>query len=114
MLIAYIAIASVLAMVMTAAAIAVLRRQRHIIELLDAVRAPRWLPTLLIGALLAGALGLVVGIAVPQLGLAAALCTCAYFTGAIGAHVRVGRYDIAPAATLLVLGIAAVVTRVVS
>lgn len=65
------------------------------------------------GSLLAaGALGLVVGIRVPALGIAAAIGLVAYFTCALGAHVRVRDRHVGGAITFLLLAVAALVTDV--
>ena len=60
------------------------------------------------GVLLAsGALGLLVGFAVPALGTAAAIGLVLYFVGAIRAHLRVCDHQIAGAVSFLVLAVAA-------
>ena len=65
------------------------------------------------GILLAvGAVGLVVGFAVPALGFAAAIGLVAYFICALGAHVRVRDRDVGGAITFLLLAVAALVTDV--
>jgi hypothetical protein len=64
---------------------------------------------------LAGALGLLVGIAWAPIGIAAAIGVIAYMLGAIAAHVRAGdRQGIGSPMLPLVLAIAALVTRVLS
>ena len=62
--------------------------------------------------LAAGAVGLVVGFAVPALGIAAAICLVAYFMCALGAHVRVRDRNVGGAITFLLLAMAALVTDV--
>jgi hypothetical protein len=60
------------------------------------------------GILLAsGALGLVIGFAMPVLGTAAAVGLVLYFTCAVGAHIRAHDPQIAGAAGFLVLSVAA-------
>ena len=62
------------------------------------------------GILLAsGALGLLIGFAVPVLGLAAALGLVLYFIGAVGAHLRVRDHGIGGAVSFLVLAVAAMI-----
>jgi hypothetical protein len=62
------------------------------------------------GILLAsGALGLLIGFAVPVLGTAAAIGLVLYFIGALSAHVRVRDPGIAGAITFLVLAVAALI-----
>jgi DoxX-like family len=63
------------------------------------------------GVLLAsGALGLVVGLAVPALGTAAAAGLVAYFICAISAHMRANDRNVGGAVTFLLLAVAALVT----
>jgi hypothetical protein len=60
------------------------------------------------GMLLAsGAVGLLIGLAVPALGTAAAIGLVVYFICALTAHARVGDRQIGGAVTFLVLAIAA-------
>jgi DoxX-like family len=60
----------------------------------------------------AGAVGLVVGFAVPALGAAAAIGLVAYFVCAFGAHVRVGDRNVGGAITFLLLAVAALVSDI--
>lgn len=62
---------------------------------------------------LLGAAGLVVGIAVPGLGIAAAACLALYFLGAVGAHLRAGHgpQEWAPAAVLALVAIVGTVAQ---
>jgi hypothetical protein len=75
----------------------------------DKVQVPRkWMVPL--GILLAsGAVGLLIGFAVPPLGTAAAIGLVVYFICAVGAHVRVGDPQIGGAVTFLVLAAAALI-----
>ena len=57
--------------------------------------------------LAAGSVGLLVGLAVPARGLAASAGLVAYFTAAIGAHLRVGDRQVGGAVFYLVLAVAA-------
>jgi DoxX-like family len=70
----------------------------------------------LIGALeVAGAMGLLVGLAVPAIGVAAAVGLGLLMAGAIGAHVRANdSRSAAPAALLLVLSVAAAIVHIMS
>jgi hypothetical protein len=62
----------------------------------------------LLGALkAAAAVGLLVGLAVPWVGAAAAGGTVLYFAGAILTHLRARDYTLAPASTFTVLAVAA-------
>jgi hypothetical protein len=76
----------------------------------DQVRVPRtWMIPL--GALLAsGAGGLLIGFAVPALGIAAAIGLVLYFVCAISAHLRVRDRKLGGAATFLILALAALLT----
>ena len=71
----------------------------------------RWMIPL--GTLLAaGASGLLLGFAVPVLGLAAAIGLVLYFICALTAHVRVHDTGVGGAVSFLVLAVAALVTTV--
>ena len=59
--------------------------------------------------LTAGAVGLLVGLVVPALGIAAAIGLVLYFIGALGAHLRVRDTGIAGAVGFLVLAVAALI-----
>jgi hypothetical protein len=75
----------------------------------DKVRVShRWM--IPFGTLLAsGALGLLVGLAVPALGTAAGIGLVVYFICALGAHIRVRDPQIGGAVTFLVLAVAALI-----
>lgn len=77
----------------------------------DRVRvSPRWMVPL--GTLLAsGAAGLLAGLAVPALGVAAAIGLVLYFICAVGAHVRVRDRQIGGAVFFLLLAAAALTTN---
>ncbi|NEB80354.1 DoxX family protein [Streptomyces sp. SID14478] len=80
----------------------------------DRLGVPRsWMPVL--GALLgAGALGLLGGLVVPGLGIAAASGLVLYFVGAFGAHVRAGDRRYGPWGCCFGLAVAALALRVVA
>jgi hypothetical protein len=59
----------------------------------------------------AGALGLLVGIAVPPIGAAAAVGLVLFFVGAIITHLRGRDYSLGPAVLFLLLAVAALVLR---
>jgi hypothetical protein len=92
-----------------------LRGEPRVVEPIVALGVPRsWFP-LLGAALLAGAAGVLIGIAVGPLGVAAAAGLTTYFVGAELAHLRAG--DTAGAVRplpLLVLSVAVLVTRALS
>jgi hypothetical protein len=69
-----------------------------------------WLPSL--GALkAAGAVGLLVGIAVPALGVAAAIGLVLFFIGALITHVRARFWNIAAPSVFLLLAVGSLVLR---
>lgn len=62
---------------------------------------------------IAGALGLILGIWWPFLGMAAGIGLIGYFVGAIVSHMRVGDVKgIGPAAFMLIISVAALVLRI--
>jgi hypothetical protein len=72
-----------------------------------------WMTTL--GVLkAAGALGLLVGIGVPMIGIAAAIGLILFFVGAIITHLRGRDYSLGPAIFFLLLAAAALVLRLAS
>ena len=60
---------------------------------------------------IAGAVGLLVGIAVPWVGTLAAACVVFYSLGALVAHLRVNDRNVVPAAVLLLVAVAVLVLR---
>jgi hypothetical protein len=62
----------------------------------------------------AGALGLLVGIAVPVIGIAAAVGLILFFVAAIITHLRERDYSLGPAIVFLLLAVAALALRVAS
>src|SRR5712675_1516240 len=62
----------------------------------------------------AGALGLLVGIGVPLIGIAAAVGLILFFVGAIITHLRGRDYSLGPAMLFLLLAVAALVARLAS
>ncbi|MFI5052852.1 MAG: DoxX family protein [Acidimicrobiia bacterium] len=96
-------------------AVTKLTRRPEVVEGIGGLGVPlSWFPWL--GAAeLAGAVGLVVGLLVAPIGVAAATGLVLYFLGAIGAHVRAEDYrGISRPLPLLVLSIAALVLRLVT
>ena len=64
---------------------------------------------------IAGAVGLVVGIWLPRVGMAAGIGLVVYFVGAMVSHLRVGDWKgIGPAAFMLILSFTALVLRLVA
>jgi hypothetical protein len=76
----------------------------------DKVRVSRHWMIPLGTVLAAGAVGMLVGFAVPALGIAAAIGLVAYFVCALVAHMRVGDHGVGGAVSFLVLAAAALIT----
>src|ERR1700738_4467661 len=112
--IAYLVITSTLAAMAPFSGIGKLRRDPHQVKVIhETVGVPlRYLP-LLAACEFAGALGLVLGIWWPPLGVAAGIGLVLYFVGAVVSHLRVGDFKgIGPATFMLVVGAGALVLRV--
>ena len=108
-------IASVLlAVALTVSAIGKLTRNPSVIPMLEQVGVPTdkipWLAYLEI----LGALGLLAGLVVWPIGVAAAVGVIAYFIGAVTAHLRAKDKQFAPAAGLAVFAVVVLVLRVLS
>jgi hypothetical protein len=91
-------------------AYSVLTRAKWVVEPLADYGVPRsWWPWLG-AAKAAGAAGLLVGLAVPALGIAAAACLILYFLGAIITIVRARSYAHIPIPLLYLVPVAAALT----
>ena len=88
------------------------RYQKVIINMSRAGVPESWLTRLGI-AKAAGAIGLVVGIVIPPIGLAAAIGVILFFVGAIITHIRARWFSFGFPATYLLLGVGALVMGVV-
>ncbi|MFB6523885.1 DoxX family protein [Streptomyces sp. NPDC056401] len=111
MFIAYAVVAGLLALTLATSATFTLQRNPAITESMGKVGVPdSWLPRL---ATLkaAGAIGLVAGLWLTPLGIAAAIGVTLYFLGAIVTHLRAKDYNFAPAAVLALVAVAALVLR---
>jgi hypothetical protein len=111
---AYIVVTVVTAAANTFAATVDFTRPRWLLANMAKARVPQsWLFSL--GALkAAGALGLLVGIGVPPLGLAASVGLVLFFIGAIITHFRARYWNIAPPVAFLLLAVGSLVLRVAS
>lgn len=112
MFIAYAVVAGLLALTLVASATFTLQRNPAITENMTKAGVPEsWLPRL---ATLkaAGAIGLVAGLWLTPLGVAAAIGVTLYFIGAVITHLRAKDYDLTPAAVLTLAAAAALVLRV--
>ena len=88
------------------AAAALTRYERVLVNMARAGVPESRLPML--GTLKAlGAIGLVIGLAVPWIGTVAAAGTILYFVGAIITHLRARDYTLAPASSFALLAVAA-------
>ncbi|MFD5889045.1 DoxX family protein [Streptomyces sp. NPDC060334] len=114
MFIAYVAVAGLLALVLTASATLTLRRNETILANMRKVAVPDSLLPVLAALKAAGAVGLVAGMLVAPLGVAAAAGVTLYFIGAVVSHLRVKDFDLAPAAVLALLSAAALALRLAS
>lgn len=114
MFIATVVVSVVLALALAGSAFATFTRQAALVAGFDKANVPHsWYPML--GALkLAGAVGLVVGLWVPAIGIAAAACLVAYFAGALSFHIRAGDSAIQPPVALGLLSLATLILRVAS
>jgi DoxX-like family len=114
--IAYLAITILLAAIVTFSGIGKIRRDPHILHVIhEVVGVPlRYFP-LLAACEFAGALGVVLGIWWPLLGVAAGIGLVIYFAGASLSHLRVGDVKgIGPAAFILALAAAALALRLLT
>lgn len=114
MFIAYAVVAALLALTLTASATFTLQRNEQIVASMRQVEVPdAWLPRLATTKA-AGAIGLIAGLWVAPIGIAAALGVTLYFVGAVISHLRVRNYELAPAAVLALVAVAALTLRTLS
>lgn len=106
------AVTILLVVVLLASAAAKLRKVQQAVEPILAVGVPAHRVPQLAALEVAGAVGLLVGFAVPVVGIAAAVGVVLYFVGAVVAHLRVGDRAVGPALFVLVLAVAVLVLRV--
>ena len=114
--IAYLAITILLAAIVTFSGIGKIRRNPYIVQSIhEVVGIPLKYFPLLAACELAGALGIVLGIWWPCLGVAAGIALVIYFVGATVSHVRVGDVKgIGPAAFMLGISAAALTLRILT
>lgn len=108
MSIALIVFATLLGLAATMSALGKLRRMPQVVETMHAVGVKdSQMPILAILEIL-GALGLVIGIWIPMLGVLAAAALTLYFVGAVISHLRVKQpvKDLAPALVLTLVALA--------
>ncbi len=115
MFIATAVVAVLLALALVGSAVGKLTRQPKVVEGITGVGVPvERLPALAALELL-GAVGLIVGLWIPAIGVAAGVGVVLYFLGAVIAHVRVGdTAGIGAPVVLLLVALASIVLRVLS
>ncbi len=114
MFLAYVIVGVLLALVLSASATFTFARNPAITATMGKVGVPdSWLPRLA-SLKAAGAVGLLVGLAVPFIGAAAAVGVVLFFIGAVVVHVRAKDKEFAPAVVLMLLAAAALVLRLIS
>jgi len=114
--IAYLVVTIVLAAMAAFSGLGKLRRDPKIVHVIhEVVGVPlKYFPHLA-ACEFAGALGLVLGIWWPFLGMAAGIWLASYFMGAMVSHVQVGDLNgIGPAAFMLSISVAALALRVLA
>ncbi|MFD5766974.1 DoxX family protein [Streptomyces sp. NPDC127049] len=112
MFIGYAVLAVLLALALSASAFMTFTRNPAVAGNMTKLGVPEgWLPWLGT-AKVAGALGLLAGLAVPVLGAAAAVGLVLYFAGAVVTHLRAKDYELAPALVLTALPAIALVLRI--
>jgi hypothetical protein len=110
----YLVLTIVLAATAAFSGVGKLRRDPRIVQVVhEVVGVPLQYFPLLAACEIAGAVGLVLGIRWPVLGMAAGVGLVVYFVGEVVSHLRVGDMKgIGPAAFLLMVSVAALVRRV--
>jgi len=114
--IAHIVAVALMSVLAAVSGMAKLRHDPHVVKVInEVVRVPmKWFPWFA-ACEFAGAIGLLIGIAWPPIGLAAAVGLILYFLCAIVAHVRVGDLKGTGTPALpLGLAVACLVTRILS
>ena len=113
---AYLSVTILLAAMAAFSGVAKIRRDPRIVRVIhEVIGVPlRYFP-LLAASEFAGALGVVLAIWWPPLGVAAGIGLVVYFVGAVASHLRVGDVKgIGPAAFMLVVAAAALVMRILT
>jgi hypothetical protein len=113
MFVACVAVSVLLALMTSASGAMKLVRHPMLLENMEHLELPDpWLPRLAAAELL-GSAGLLLGLAVPALGIAAAIGLIAYFVGAVITHVRADDLaGVGRPAPFLLLAVAALVLRI--
>lgn len=114
MFIATTTLSVLLAIALVGSAVGKLTRNPAVIGPVTGVGVPAGRIPLLAALEIAGAVGLLVGLAWPPLGIAAAVGVVLYFLGAVIAHLRVRDGGYGPAAGLLVFSVVVLVLRTIT
>jgi hypothetical protein len=112
MFVAYAVVAVLFALILFVSAAGKFTKQPPVVENVS-VKAGvplSWFPVLASLQAL-GAIGLIVGLWVPGIGIAAAAALALYFVGAVVAHLRAGDKGIVPPMVLLLLSVVCLVLR---
>jgi uncharacterized membrane protein YphA (DoxX/SURF4 family) len=113
---AFLVVTGVFAAMVAFSGLGKIRRDPKITHVInEVVGVPLKYFSLLAACEIAGALGLVLGIWWPPIGVAASIGLVLYFVAAIASHLRVGDVKgIGPAAFMLVLAAGALATRILT
>ncbi|MFI6339815.1 DoxX family protein [Streptomyces sp. NPDC050535] len=114
MFIATVAVSVPLALILLFSARGKLVRDPMQMKTLERVGFPENQVKLLAAAEIAGAVGILLGLAWWPLGVAAAIGIVTYFSGALISHLRVRDWKFAPVLILLLAGAAALLLRLAS
>jgi DoxX-like family len=114
MFVAYAVVAIVLSVALVASGGAKLTNQPRVVDGIGGLGVPlSWFPALAL-AEIAGAIGLIIGLWVPALGIAAGIGVVLYFLGALAAHLRANDRGFAAPVVLGLLAVAAIALRIAS
>ena len=116
MSLAYIILSFIKAVQIVFSSVGKLRRTPRVVKtIVEGAKVPvQWLPWL-VACEIAGAVGILIGIAWAPLRIAAALGLVLYFVGAIIAHVRVGDFKgIRTPVVPLLFSVAVLITRILA
>jgi uncharacterized membrane protein YphA (DoxX/SURF4 family) len=111
MFVVTVIVSVLLALALLGSAAGKLTKNPKIVENMTKLNVPATLVPKLAVLEIAGAVGLLVGLAVPALGAAAAIGVILYFVGAITYHVRAHDKELAAPAVLMLVAVAALVLR---
>ncbi|MFD0149486.1 DoxX family protein [Streptomyces sp. NPDC055721] len=114
MFIATFVVTALFALILLFSAYGKLTHDAQQMKTLEHVGFPTQHVPLLAAAEIAGAAGILIGLAWPPLGIAAAIGLITYFSGAIASHLRVHDWRILPSAVLLLAAAATLTLRLVS